>query len=203
MCLSDISDIASIVVAAAALIAIAFSVLAWRVSKRTLKHQLINSLYGEYKSEDMYLSVKALNDDFRYATAIAPGETPTSAHTRSWIDYYKRQYKKDANKTLHCQRRNVSIFYQKMAYLAMGDRYLRRFVKKMWGKREVFVVRYIILPVETVAIPELFGDKEKDEPPIFAFPMKLIGRTFTSLKRSDVRNRKRPNRDHKSNGSEE
>lgn len=187
MNLEQASQIASIVIAAAAVCAIPFSLFAWRVSKRTLKHQLVASLYDEYKTELMCNAVTRLHEDYRYITGISGENYPGEDQTSKWINYYKTEYRKDPNRTLHFQRRTVSIFYQKLAYLAYRDRYLKRFVKKMWGKKEIHILRRILLPLEAVAVPEITGGSKISETASVSYPIKLVLKTFTEMKKQEIK----------------
>jgi hypothetical protein len=189
--LEQASSIANIILAGAALAALGFSVSAWVVSKRTLKHGIINDLFKDYGTPQMAESVANLHQAFRKSTGLKDGEKCTERHTRLWINYYKKEFKRDSNKSLHFHRRMVSIFYQKIAYLAFKDHYLTRMVKEMWGMDEVFIVKGIILPIELVGIPECLGNVPVKDVSKQPYSMQLLRQFWETVPKSRLRLRQK------------
>ncbi len=160
--------------AAIAAVAIGFSVEAWIVSKRTLKHSIVESLYKEYGTTEMAESVLNLQTTFRESTQNKDRVDLTEEDQRKFLNDYKEQYKSDPKKTLHWHRRRVSVFYQRMAFLCEKDRYLTRLCKSMWGMDDLDIVRKIIIPIETVALPELLGGKVCKNESDYVYSMEIL-----------------------------
>jgi hypothetical protein len=167
--------IAEMVTAGAAVIAIALGIPAWIRRRRTLKREIINELFREYSSCDMGDAVKLLHDAFRHSTRKDVYSDIEWKDKRRWIDHYEQLYRKKSFE-LHNARRMVSSFYQRIAFSAKG-RFVRRVVLEMWGQKNHPFVMNVLLPIETVAMPELLSRKEYREevPPVaFKYPMWLM-----------------------------
>lgn len=173
VCLDQWGVIGTWATAVIAAVAIYFAISGSKDSKRTLKHSIVESLYKEYGSSEMAESVLGLHTAFRASYSIEGYRDPIE-HERRFIDSYKEQYNTDPKRTLHWQRRTVSLFYQRMAFLCQKDKYLTDVCTSMWGMDDLGIVRKIIIPIETIALPELLGgtvcENEKD----YNYSMKVL-----------------------------
>jgi hypothetical protein len=135
--------------------ALGFAAAAWVGSRRSVKRQIVNDLFKEYGDKEMGKAVANLHEQFRLHTGYKDKGPVTDKHRQKWIEFYKKQYSGDPNRVLHYHRRMVSVFYQKIALFALGDRYVTRLVKQMWADN--FMVMNIVLPADTVAIAKAIG----------------------------------------------
>jgi proline dehydrogenase len=144
----SVSDMVMAGMAIAALIAALF---AWRLSKRTFRYQIINELFKEYRSKEMGMSIRKLHEYFRKA----------GAKRKILISNYKKDYRKEVDSidSIHNHRRAVSSFYQQVSILAAKDRYIKETAYEIWKKGDLEIIEQIIIPIEVVALRELFGNK--------------------------------------------
>jgi hypothetical protein len=151
-------NIANVVTALLAFLAFFSGLFAWMRYRRSLKRELINDMFSEYGKDDMWEAVSFLHAEFRKATKKnANADSVGEEDKAKWIAYYEENYQKAGHK-LHRYRRRVSFFYQRIAFWAKGH-YVKRVVREFWSQDDTFIVTRILLPIETVAMPELFNGK--------------------------------------------
>jgi hypothetical protein len=162
ICWDQWGTIAEIATAAAALIALGLGIPTWIRSRRNLKREIVNDLFKEYSSEDMGAAIHALHEAFRTSTGKKTNDDIGWEDKRKWIDHYKALYSA-GDYTLHYQRRMVSSFYQRIAFSAKG-RFVKRTVLEMWGQKDHPFVLNLLMPIETIAMPELLEGKLIENP---------------------------------------
>lgn len=150
--------IAEVATAVAAFIAVAVGVPHWIGSRRALKREIVNDLFTEYSSKEVWQAVDLLHQSFKESTGKRAGdETVNEEDKRKWIEYYKNNYMKNHHK-LHLARRRISFFYQRIAFWTKG-RYMTKVVQEFWSKDDQPMVLNVLIPIETVAMPEIFYGK--------------------------------------------
>ncbi len=170
---SQISDIGTLIVAT---IAVGFSIGAWSLSKRTYRNQIINDLHKEYASNEIGSALQRIWDLKRECDKEAKDtilhvspemknhwyitgndkESDTEKYStqlliHKYVKIYKKERKKiDIEKTLHFQRRRISIFYQNISAIAVKDRYYRAFLWQTWKLGDFNTIK-ILEPLEMIA----------------------------------------------------
>jgi hypothetical protein len=135
--------------------ALVAAIAAWVGSRRGVRRQVVNDLFKEYGSEKVGLAVATLHKEFRRVAKYKGGPV-TEAHKNAWAGYYRDTLKLNHRWALHYQRRSVSRFYQRISQFSWGDHFVSRLVRRMWT--DTFMLANILLPLETIAIPEARGD---------------------------------------------
>jgi hypothetical protein len=147
--------IAQVTTAFFALVALTVGLPHWIGSRRALKREIVNDLFREYSREEMWQAVNLLHQSFKDATGKRAGDASVDGKDkRKWINYYKDNYTKNHHK-LHLARRRVSFFYQRIAFWTKG-RYMTKVVQEFWSKDDQPIVINVLLPIETVAMHEIF-----------------------------------------------
>jgi hypothetical protein len=161
----------------AAVLAVVIATFTWWNSRRVFKQQIVNQLFEDYSTKEMHDAIAALHKAFEKHAKCKDLEHVTWQEKRRWINHYKKEYRRDYRKKLHLQRRKLSTFYQKIAYFAQRSPYVSKIVRDMWGGKKLPMVLDIILPIETVAMPEILGHerfKVEPKPDEYAYPMWLL-----------------------------
>jgi hypothetical protein len=167
MCIQDlISIITNIVIAISTTLAFFFAFRAFVLSKRVYRYQIVNDLYKEYRSVEMGTAIRKL---YEYYDSV-------KENTDELIKKYKEDYnkEKDIEKSIHNYRRLISNFYQQMAVLADGDNFIKEQIYNGWKKDDLRIIKYILLPIELIALREILGKtpiKETDKYPRYAKKM--------------------------------
>jgi len=157
----DLGDIGKIALIVSAVVAL-FSYL---IGNKIVRRQTLMDLLKEYRSLEMGLAVQRMWDFYR---------NTCDKDKESLIEEYKKEYKKSEKKleepklnieqmrnSLHYQRRIVSNFYGHLAILFSNKALDENLVFEIWPKDTLKIIPKILVPIETKALPELFGKKER------------------------------------------
>jgi hypothetical protein len=172
LCWNQWGIVAEVATAVAALIALIVAIPTWIRSRQALKREIVNDLFKEYTTPEMGKAIKGLHDAFRKSTGKDVYDAIKWSDKRKWIDHYEKLYNSKSY-MLHQRRRMVSSFYQRIAFSAKG-RYVIRTVLEMWGEKDHPFVFNLLMPIETVAMPELLGaERYKEDVPEckYKYPM--------------------------------
>ena len=135
-----ISDLITALVAIGALVA---AVIAWLLSKRTFRYQLINELLKEYRSKEMGSSIRRLREYFKEEC-----QSNQDALVQKYIEDYKKEQGDDS---IHNNRRAVSLFFLQLSTLAK-DSYIRKTAYEIWKRSDLEIIETIIAPIEMKAM---------------------------------------------------
>jgi hypothetical protein len=166
---ASVGSISDIVMALGAVGAFLFAVRAWVISKHTLRHQVLDSFFREYRSHSMGVAVQKMYDLMR----------DSGNDTTKLVDNYVRAYENDkySEENLHYKRRMVSAFYQQVAAFVEKDRMLKKLVYSIWRKGDLRIIPRILIPIETIAISKALNSppvlREEDYPEAFKSMLQL------------------------------
>lgn len=108
-------SVSDLIMAIATIIAAIFAFTAWKISKRTFRHQLINDLFKEFRSPEMGESIKKLYDFQRQCN-----------NKEEIVSKYKNEYSQaDESGSIHNHRRRVSSFFQQVSIIAYKDKKIK------------------------------------------------------------------------------
>jgi hypothetical protein len=155
----QISMVASIVAALAAVIGVSVGlprlsqILDLKREEKLLRRrhaakELLTGYLREYRTPQMGRAIASLWDLYRLARR----------NPRELVRLYIKLYRKERSHAFHFEvRRRVSIFFQHLALLVEEEEYVRDEVYRIWTKSSLDVIPKVLLPLETVAIPEIIG----------------------------------------------
>lgn len=142
------------------IIGIIIAGLAWRTAKNTLLHQTAVSLEDEYRSADMLYAVKTLWDFYETHGPSNLGQKYLEEYSKdnAWVaDLPKLQHIQAEASTLHCQRRIVSHFFEKVARLYLSDVVPRKTIYAIWPENDLRIIPKILIPMELAFAEKLPG----------------------------------------------
>ncbi|HTP59002.1 MAG TPA: hypothetical protein VMM82_08800 [Spirochaetia bacterium] len=127
---------------------IALRVEGSKLARRQAARQLFASYLREYRTPQMGRAIANLWDLYRLSRR----------NPRELVRLYIRLYKKERTHAFHFEvRRRVSTFYQHLALLVQEEEGVREEVYRIWSKQSLDLIPKVLLPLETVAIPEIIG----------------------------------------------
>ena len=156
---SQVSMFATIVIAIAAVIGATVGLVqlnnlvvlkaeGTQLARRQAARQLFASYLREYRTPQMGRAIANLWDLYRLSRK----------NPRELVRLYIRLYKKERTHAFHFEvRRRVSTFYQHLALLMQEEEGVREEVYRIWSKQSLDLIPKVLLPLETVAIPEIIG----------------------------------------------
>jgi len=119
-----------------------------QLARRQAARQLFASYLREYRTPQMGRAIANLWDLYRLSRR----------NPRELVRLYIRLYKKERTHAFHFEvRRRVSTFYQHLALLVQDEEAVREEVYRIWSKQSLDLIPKVLLPLETVAIPEIIG----------------------------------------------
>jgi hypothetical protein len=119
-----------------------------RLARGQAGRQLFASYLREYRTPQMGRAIASLWDLYRLSRR----------NPRELVRLYIRLYKKERTHAFHFEvRRRVSTFYQHLALLVQEEEAVREEVYRIWSKQSLDLIPKVLLPLETVAIPEIIG----------------------------------------------
>ncbi len=142
------------------LVGIIIAWLAWRNARQTLLHQTVVSLENEYRLAEMLFAVKTLWDFYETHGASNLGQKYLEEYSRdnAWVASLPKDERIKAEaSTLHCQRRIVSHFFEKVARLYFAKVIPKKIVFNIWPKNDLRIIPTILIPMETALAQELSG----------------------------------------------
>ena len=169
------------ITAVAAIIALFVGIPVWLANRRSFKREMVSDLFGEYSGEQMGKALALIHNEFRQATGLDASYRGYSepVHRDRWVDHYVDLYQR-GSRELHWARRKVSQFFQRIAYAANGDRKATEIAIGMWGATENFMVLRILLPIENIALPLIFGQTPKTRVSEYNPAMRLMHEFWSS-----------------------
>jgi hypothetical protein len=116
--------------------------------RRQAAKELLTAYLREYRTPQMGRAIANLWDLYRLARR----------NPRELVRLYIKLFKKERSHAFHFEvRRRVSIFFQHLALLVEEEEYVREEVYRIWSKPSLDLIPKVLLPLETVAIPEIIG----------------------------------------------
>jgi len=113
---------------------------------RQAKKDALNAYLQEYRTPEMGRAVASLWNLYRLARK----------NPRELVRLYIKLYQKEPSHAFHFDvRRRVSAFFQQLAVFAEEDGYARDLTYRVWSKANLDLIPRVLLPLETVAIPEI------------------------------------------------
>ena len=110
--------------------------------------ELLTAYLREYRTPQMGRAIANLWNLYRLARR----------NPRELVRLYIKLYKKERSHAFHFEvRRRVSLFFQHLALLVEEEEYVRREVYRIWSKSSLDLIPKVLLPLETVAIPEILA----------------------------------------------
>lgn len=142
-------------------------VCAYRNTKKSQRAQMIAGIFERYSSTEIGEAVKALWDLWRQCGGNE-NDFRNSKVQEEFVRKYCEAYSNNSDgsnsngaytDSLHNQRRIVSNFYQRMAFVCHHDRATRKLFYKLWTKRDLEIIPEIIEPIEMFGLQqELHGE---------------------------------------------
>ena len=160
------SSITSVAATIAAFAAAAAAVAAWKSAKatrqsakatqqaaeetqKTMLHHVLEDIHKDYRSPEMHSAVITLRHFYK-------------KHRETFVDKYEEIRKEDekrmssldeekrieAERTLHYQRRLVSIFYRHLAALYVDKILPKSIIFREWAESDLRIIPEIIVPIE-------------------------------------------------------
>ncbi len=176
-----------IAAAAAAFFALRISIIS---NRKTISLQIINELYNEYRSVEMFNAIKEL---WRFYTEDCKEDEKILIE--NYIERCKKERKNDKQEnTLNFMRRRVSIYYQIVASYYNNKLLPRRLWKKIRTTIDLNIIVSLLKPLEWKAVsqvnyykPGLIGEKPPSQVKLMMrmyekLSMPFFKRLFKSLK---------------------
>lgn len=161
--------VSDLMMAFATILAVFFAYTAWKISKRTFRHQLINDLFKEFRTPEMGVSIKRLHDFYRSCN-----EDKKTLIAKYKNEYYKIATDLDNLESLHNHRRRVSSFFQQVSILAYKDKKIKYIIYEVWKKYNLEIIPKILAPIEMEAVRPLIGDNAITNPEQYPKYMKKM-----------------------------
>ena len=136
------------ITAICAFFATIFALKAWKVSKNTIRNEIIGSLLKEYRSPEMGVAIRRLYDFYREC----------KKDESKLIEEYEARYKAEKYEekdSLHNQQRLVTNFYQHMTALVSLKIINSDLFYEIWDKSSLEIIPNILIPIGAKAIPSV------------------------------------------------
>jgi hypothetical protein len=117
-----------------------------RTSEQTLRHQIINDLYREYRQMDMANSVRAM-------WALNRKHKPDPELVReAYSIEQEKEHEEERVGELYGHRRKVTQFYVQLAVEATYDPIFRDVLYSLWFKADLSIIPLVLLPVDELIV---------------------------------------------------
>ena len=148
-------DIATLVVFASAVLV---SIITYFTIKKRYQFSNFLDLRKEYRSSEVGIAIQRLWE-------------LREVHCRNREDYFIEEYVRRSKgynrykkECIHNQRRMVSQLYQQLENMWSDKVITKEKILRYWSVGDLRIIKFIIVPLETIAVPLLMGKKKEDLP---------------------------------------